>query len=196
MKRQSFFVAITIFMVLGLLAVFSRPAAATETYQVDPVHSAAVFRIKHLGIAYLYGRFNDLAGTLKIDDKTPANSVVEIYAKTKNIDTFNSERDNHLRSPDFFDAKKFDIISFKSKSFTKVSKDMYEVTGDLALHGVTRPLTVKVQRTGSGKDPWGGFRIGFETTFTIRRSDFGMNFMMEGVGDEVRIILSIEGIRQ
>ena len=133
---------------------------------------------------------------MKIDDKTPANSVVEIYAKTKNIDTFNSERDNHLRSPDFFDAKKFDIISFKSKSFTKVSKDMYEVTGDLALHGVTRPLTVKVQRIGSGKDPWGGFRIGFETTFTIRRSDFGMNFMMEGVGDEVRIILSIEGIRQ
>jgi polyisoprenoid-binding protein YceI len=196
MKRQGFFVAITIFMVLGLLAVFSHPAAATETYQVDPVHSAAVFRIKHLGIAYLYGRFNDLAGTLKIDDKTPANSVVEIYANTKNIDTFNSERDNHLRSPDFFDAKKFDIISFKSKSFTKVSKDMYEVTGDLALHGVTRPLTVKVQRTGSGKDPWGGFRIGFETTFTIRRSDFGMNFMMEGVGDEVRIILSIEGIRQ
>jgi polyisoprenoid-binding protein YceI len=196
MKRQSFFVAITIFMALGLLAVFSHPAAATETYQVDPVHSAAVFRIKHLGIAYLYGRFNDLSGTLKIDDKTPANSAVEVYAKTKNIDTFNSERDNHLRSPDFFDAKKFDIISFKSKSFTKVSKDMYEVTGDLALHGVTRPLTVKVQRTGSGKDPWGGFRIGYETTFSIRRSDFGMNFMMKGVGDEVRIILSIEGIRQ
>ncbi|MBW2174895.1 MAG: polyisoprenoid-binding protein [Deltaproteobacteria bacterium] len=121
MKRQSFFVAITIFMVLGLLAVFSHPAAATETYQVDPVHSAAVFRIKfrikHLGIAYLYGRFNDLSGTLRIDDKTPANSVVEIYAKTKNIDTFNSERDNHLRSPDFFDAKKFDTISFKSKSY-------------------------------------------------------------------------------
>jgi polyisoprenoid-binding protein YceI len=81
-------------MVLGLLAVFSHPAAATETYQVDPVHSAAVFRIKHLGIAYLYGRFNDLAGTLKIDDKTPANSVVEIYAKTKNIDTFNRSKAN------------------------------------------------------------------------------------------------------
>jgi polyisoprenoid-binding protein YceI len=196
MKRQSFLVAVTIFMVLGLLAVFSHPAIATETYQVDPVHSAAVFRIKHLGITYLYGRFNDLSGTLKIDDKTPANSVVQIYAKTKSIDTFNSERDNHLRSPDFFDAKKFDIISFKSKTFTKVSEDTYEVTGDLALHGVTRPLTVKVQRTGSGKDPWGGFRTGFETTFTIRRSDFGMSFMMEGVGDEVRIILSIEGIRQ
>ena len=88
------------------------------------------------------------------------------------------------------------MVSFKSKSFTRVSQDVYEVTGDLALLGVTRPLTVKIQRTGDGKDPWGGFRIGFETTFTIRRSDFGMNFMMGGVGDEVRIIISIEGIRK
>jgi polyisoprenoid-binding protein YceI len=196
MKRQSVFVTITIFMTLGLLAVFSFPAAASETYEVDPVHSSAIFRIKHLGIAYVYGRFNDLSGTLKIDDERPASSVVEIFAKTKNVDTYNSERDNHLRSQDFFDAKKFPVISFKSKAFTKVSKDEYEVTGDLSIHGVTRPLTVKVQRTGSGEDPWGGFRIGFETTFMIKRSDFGMNFMMGGVGDEVRIILSIEGIRK
>jgi polyisoprenoid-binding protein YceI len=196
MKRQSIYVAISIFMILGLLAVLSFPAAATETYEVDPVHSSAIFRIKHLGIAYVYGRLNDLSGTLKINDETPASSVVEIYAKTKNVDTFNSERDNHLRSPDFFHSKKFPMVSFKSKSFTRVSKDVYEVSGDLALLGVTRALTVKVQRTGDGKDPWGGFRIGFETTFTIRRSDFGMNFMMGGVGDEVRIILSIEGIRK
>ncbi len=196
MKRQSIFVVISVFMILGSLTVFSFPGAATETYQVDPVHSSAIFRIKHLGIAYVYGRFNDLSGTLKINDETPAGSVVEIHADTKNVDTFNAERDNHLRSPDFFHSKKFPIVSFKSKSFTKVSKDMYEVTGDLALLGVTRPLTVKVQRTGEGKDPWGGFRIGFETTFTIRRSDFGMNFMMGDVGDEVRIILSVEGIRK
>jgi polyisoprenoid-binding protein YceI len=196
MKRQSIFLTITIFVVLASLEVFSFPAAAIDTYEVDPDHSAVIFRIKHLDITYVYGRFNDLSGTLKIDDETPASSVVEIYAKTKNVDTFQSERDNHLRSPDFFDSKKFPVISFKSTSFTKVSKNMYEVTGDLALHGVTRPLTVKVQQTGSGKDPWGGFRIGFEATFTIRRSDFGMNFMREGVGDEVRIMLSIEGIRK
>jgi polyisoprenoid-binding protein YceI len=155
-----------------------------------------IFRIQHLGIAYVYGRINNLSGTLKIDEGTPAGSAVEIYAKTENVDTFNSERDDHLRSPDFFHSKEFPVVSFKSTSFTKTSKDMFEVTGDLALLGVTRPLTVKVQRTGAGKDPWGGFRIGFETTFTIKRSDFGMNFMMGGVGDEVRIILSIEGIRQ
>ena len=196
MKRQIVVVTASFFVSLGLMSVFSSPAIATETYKVDPVHSAAVFRIKHLGIAYVYGRFNDLSGTLKIDDQTPANSQVELSVMTKNVDTFNSERDDHLRSPDFFDSKKFPIMSFQSKSFTKVSKDMYEVTGDLAIHGVTRPLTVQAQHTGAGKDPWGGFRIGFETTFTIRRSDFGMDFMMEGVGDEVRIILSIEGIRK
>ena len=196
MKRQSIYVAISIFMILGLLAVLSFPAAATETYQVDPVHSSVIFRIQHLGIAYVYGRINNLSGTLKIDEGTPAGSVVEIYAKAKNVDTFNSERDNHLRSPDFFHSKKFPIVSFKSTSFTKTSNDMYEVTGDLTLLWVTRPLTVRLQRTGDGKDPWGGFRIGFETTFTIRRSDFGMNFMMGGVGDEVRIIISIEGIRK
>lgn len=196
MKRQGVVPTISILMILGLLAVFSFPAAATETYQVDPVHSSVIFRIQHLGIAYVYGRINNLSGTLKIDEGTPAGSVVEIYAKAKNVDTFNSERDNHLRSPDFFHSKKFPIVSFKSTSFTKTSNDMYEVTGDLTLLWVTRPLTVKVQRTGAGEDPWGGFRIGFETTFTIKRSDFGMNFMMGGIGDEVRIILSIEGIRQ
>lgn len=196
MKRRSIFLTMIVFVVLAALAVFSFPAAATDTYEVDPDHSAVFFRIKHLDIAYVYGRFNNLSGTLKIDDQTPANSVVEIYAKTENVDTFQPQRDDHLRSPDFFDAKKFPVIWFKSTSFTKASKDMYEVTGDLSLHGVTRPLTAKVQQTGSGKDPWGGFRIGFETTFTIKRSDFGMNFMREGVGDNVRIMLSIEGIRK
>lgn len=196
MKRERFFVAITVFVILGTLTLFSLPAAAADTYQVDPVHSAAIFRIKHLGIAYVYGRFNDLSGTLKVDDRAPEDSFVNISVRAENVDTHNVQRDNHLRSPDFFDSKQFDIISFRSKSFTRVGEGTYEVTGDLALHGVTRPLTVKVQRTGAGKDPWGGFRIGFETTFTISRSDFGMNFMMDGVGDEVRIIVSVEGIRE
>ena len=156
MKRQSFFVIIATLVVMGLSGVFSFPGAAAETYEIDPVHSAAVFRIKHLGIAYVYGRFNDLSGTLKIDDKSPDSNLVDIHVKTKNVDTFNIERDNHLRSPDFFDAKKFPVISFKSKSFRKVSQNIYEVAGELTLHGVTRPLTVDVQQTGADKDPWGG----------------------------------------
>jgi polyisoprenoid-binding protein YceI len=187
---------VTIMMVFGLLTAFSPPVSAVETYVIDLQHSAIIFRIKHLGITYVYGRFNDLSGILKIDDQTPANSSVQISAKTESVDTNVTQRDDHLRSPDFFDAKKFPTISFDSKSFKKVDQDTYEVTGDLNLHGITRPLTASVHHTGSGKDPWGGYRTGYETTFTIKRSDFGMTTMLNGVGDEVRITVSIEGIRK
>jgi polyisoprenoid-binding protein YceI len=167
-----------------------------ETYEVDLEHSSITFRIKHLGITYVYGRFNDMSGILKIDNQTPANSSVQVSAKTESVDTNVPKRDDHLRSPDFFDAKKFPTISFTSKSFKKLDEDTYEVAGSLNLHGITRPLTVTVEHTGSGKDPWGGYRTGYETTFTIKRSDFGMTTMLNGVGDEVRITLSIEGIRK
>ncbi len=196
MKTRIVSATMTLFVVLGLLAASSRPARSMEIYHIDPEHSTVLFRIKHLGITYVYGRFNDLSGLLKIDDKTPASSSVDVFVKAKNIDTFNSERDNHLRSLDFFNAKKFPVISFHSKSFKKVDHDMYKVTGDLDFHGVTRPLTVNVERTGAGKDPWGGYRIGYEMTFTIKRSDFGMTTMLNGVGDEVQITVSIEGIRK
>ncbi|MBW2172175.1 MAG: YceI family protein [Deltaproteobacteria bacterium] len=196
MKTRIVSTTVTIIMVLGLLAASSPLASAIETYEVDPEHSAIVFRIKHLGITYVYGRFNDMSGTLKIDDQTPANSSVQISAKAANVDTAVAERDDHLRNPDFFDAKKFQTISFSSKSFKKLDQDAYEVAGALNLHGITRPLTVNVQHTGSGKDPWGGYRTGYETTFTIKRSDFGMTTMLNGVGDEVRITVSIEGVRK
>ena len=116
--------------------------------------------------------------------------------KVESIDTHNAKRDQHLKSPDFFNAKQFPAITFKSKQVKKSSKDTYEVTGDLTIHGVTRPVTVKVTNTGSGKDPMGANRIGFETIFTIKRSDFGMKFMLGPVSDEIRLIVSIEGIRQ
>jgi polyisoprenoid-binding protein YceI len=195
-KRTVLFALVTIIMVLSLLAASSPFANAVETYQVDPQHSAIIFRIKHLGIAYVYGRFNDMSGILKIDDQAPANSSVQIFVETHRVDTNVKERDDHLRSADFFDAKRFPTISFTSKSFKKVDEDTYEVAGDLNLHGITKPLTVNVQRTGSGDDPWGGYRVGYETTFWIKRSDFGMTFMMNGVADEVRITVSIESIRK
>jgi len=196
MKTRIVSTTITIIMVLGLLAASSSLATAMETYEVDPEHSAIVFRIKHLGITYVYGSFNELSGTLRIDDQAPANNSVQISAKTASVDTAVAQRDDHLRSQDFFDAKKFPAISFSSKSFKKLDQESYEVTGALDLHGITRPLTVSVQHTGSGKDPWGGYRTGYETTFTIKRSDFGMTTMLNGVGDEVRITLSVEGIRK
>jgi polyisoprenoid-binding protein YceI len=119
-----------------------------------------------------------------------------MQAETKNVDTAVEKRDTHLKSPDFFNAGEYPLVSFKSKSVKKLSENTYAVSGDLALLGKTRPITVEVHATGAGKDPWGNFRRGFVTSFSIKRSDFGMDFMMGGVSDEVHLTVSVEGIRQ
>jgi polyisoprenoid-binding protein YceI len=119
-----------------------------------------------------------------------------MQAETKNVDTAVEKRDTHLKSPDFFNTGEYPTVSFKSKSVKKLNEAVYEVSGDLTLLGKTRPITVEVNATGAGKDPWGNFRRGFETSFSINRSDFGMTFMMGGVSDEVNLTVSVEGIRQ
>jgi polyisoprenoid-binding protein YceI len=171
-------------------------AAAAETYAIDPVHTSVVFRVKHLGVTYVYGRFNDASGTIVYDAKAPENSSIEMQVLAQNVDTANSQRDNHLRSPDFFDAAKFPTIQFKSSKVLQTGTDTFTVAGDLSLHGQTRPLTVTVQHTGAGNDPWGGFRRGFETVFEIKRSEFGMTFMQGGVGDDVELRVSVQAIRK
>jgi len=183
-------------LVLGLLVIFSSLAYAAETYKLDPGHTSIVFRAKHLGIAYVFGRFNGPTGSFVFDESSPSKSAIEMQAETKNVDTALEKRDNDLRSPDFFNAGKYPLVSFKSKSVKKLSEAAYEVSGDLTLLAKTRPITVKVHATGAGKDPWGNFRMGFETSFSIKRSDFGMDFMMGGVSDEVNLTVSVEGIRQ
>ena len=182
--------------ILGLLVIFSSLASAAETYKLDPAHTSIVFRVKHLGIAYVFGRFNGPTGAIVFDETSPSKSAVEMQAETKNVDTAVEKRDNHLRSPDFFNAGEYPLVSFKSKSVKKLSENTYAVSGDLALLGKTRPITVEVHATGAGKDPWGNFRRGFQTSFSIKRSDFGMDFMMDGVSDEVHLTVSVEGIRQ
>jgi polyisoprenoid-binding protein YceI len=195
MKAKGIFY-ISTFIMFGLLVLFSSPATAAEIYKVDPVHSAITFRIKHLGVSYVRGRFNNAFGTITFDDKMPGKSSVKISVKVDDIDTFNAKRDKHLKSHEFFDAKKYPLISFHSETFQKIGEDTYEVGGQLSFHGVTRPLTVQVEHIGSAKDPWGGYRAGFETSFKVKRSDFGMTHMQGGVGDEVRLTVNIEGIRK
>ena len=182
--------------VLGLLIIFSSVAYSAETYKLDPGHSSIVFRVKHLGIAYVYGRFNGPTGSFVFDESSPSKSAIEMQAETKNIDTAVEKRDTHLKSPDFFNAGEYPLVSFKSSSVKKISGNTYEVSGDLTLLGKTRPITAEVNATGAGKDPWGNFRMGFETSFSIKRSEFGMGFMMGGVSDEVNLTVSVEGIRQ
>jgi polyisoprenoid-binding protein YceI len=196
MKTQRVLTKSKFIFVLGLLVIFSSLAYAAETYKLDPGHTSIVFRVKHLGIAYVYGRFNGPTGSFVFDESSPSKSAIEMQAETKNVDTALEKRDNDLRSPDFFNVGKYPLVSFKSKSVKNLSEATYEVSGDLTLLAKTHPITVKVHATGAGKDPWGNFRRGFETSFSIKRSDFGMDFMMGGVSDEVNLTVSVEGIRQ
>ena len=172
------------------------PALAADVYKLDPVHSHAMFKILHLNTGYQYGRFNDMEGTVWVDEAHPANSKVEVTIKTESVDTKAAKRDEHLRSPDFFNAKQFPTLTFKSTAVAAAGKDQYKVTGNLTLHGVTKPVTFIFHKTGQGPDPWGGFRMGGETTFVINRNDFGISFMPGGLGKDVTLMLTFEGVKQ
>ena len=165
---------------------------AQEKYQVDGVHSTLIFKVKHLGVSNFYGRFNSISGNLTLDGADPAKSAVEVQVKAESIDTGNEKRDQHLRGPDFFNVKQFPAISFKSREVKKAGENGYQVSGDLTLHGVTKPLTAQFTRTGTGKNFQGGEIAGFETTFKLKRSDFGMSFMLQGLGDDIEVTLSVE----
>ena len=196
MKTKHILKLLQFINVFGLLVIFSSLAFAAETYKIDPAHTSIVFRVKHLGVSYVYGRFNGPTGSFVFDESSPSNSTIEVQAETKNVDTALEKRDTHLKSPDFFNAGEHPLVSFKSKSVKKLSENTYEVSGDLTLLGKTRSIKVEANATGAGKDPWGGFRRGFETSFSINRSEFGMDFMIGGVSDEVNLTVSVEGIRE
>lgn len=183
-------------LALGTLAVLALPAKAAETYTIDPVHSTVIFGIKHLGVSNFYGQFTDLTGSIVFDDKNPAKSTVSLLVKASSVDTHNAKRDEHVKSPDFLNSKQFPNIAFKSKSVKKISGDTYQINGSFSMHGVTKPLSITFKKVGAGKDPKGQFRAGGQTTFTIRRSDFGMNYMQGGLGNEIQLIVSVEGVRK
>lgn len=188
----------TVVLASVLLPVFAaRSGAVAEKYTVDAVHSSAIFRIKHMNVSYFWGRFNDVSGTVAWDSENPEASSFDVRIKTESVDTNSKQRDNHLKSPDFFNAKQFPTLAFKSKSVKKAGEKTYEVAGELTLHGVTKPLTAKVEMTGTGKAPQGGGTIiGFETTFEIKREDFGMSYGKGALGEDVRVVVSLEAGRK
>jgi polyisoprenoid-binding protein YceI len=182
-------------LVVGLLFVLSTLShAATTNYKVDPVHSFAHFRIKHMNAGHVWGRFNDPTGTISIDDADASKSSFTLTLQTTKIDTGNKQRDDHLKGPDFFNAVQFPTITFKSTQVKK-SEAGYEVTGDLTLKGTTKPITFTITQTGTGKMGQKEL-IGFETTVDVKRSDFGMNHMIGPAGDEVRLMISLEAVKQ
>ncbi len=179
----------------SLLAVPASLTRAADTYKIDSVHSSVAFSALHLGITNFYGRFNEVAGDVVFDKENPAKSSVNVTVQTESIDTHNPKRDQHLKSPDFFNSKQFPAITFKSNK-VEGSGDSFKVTGDFTLHGVTKPITVEFKKLGEGKGMQGEMRAGGETKFTIKRSEYGMNFMPGGVGDEITVMLSLEGVKQ
>lgn len=182
-------------MFIGMAGMFQL-ADAADTYEVDASHSMIIFRAKHMGVSYNYGRFNEFSGNLAVDETDAANSMIELEVKAASVDTGNEKRDQHLRNPDFFNAKQFPVITFKSTEVKKVDEDTLEVTGDLGLHGVKKSVTVEVEITGKGKNQQGTALIGFETTFTIKRSEFGMDYGIGAVSDDIRITVSVEGMKK
>ena len=178
------------------------PQTATTTWNIDPVHSVAEFKVKHMMISNVKGRFTGVKGTLTLDENDLLNSRVEASIEAASIDTREADRDTHLKSADFFDVEKFPTLSFKSTSVSRNPDGELAATGDLAIHGVTRSVVFKVEGpTAPGKDPWGATRIGVEASTKISRKDFGLtwNAALETggilVGDDVTITLDVEFVK-
>jgi polyisoprenoid-binding protein YceI len=177
------------------LAVAAAPAQAADNYALDTMHTAAVFKISHLGLSWVYGRFNDVSGDFVVDTADPSKSSFTLTIKTETVDTGNAKRDGHLRSPDFFNAKQFPLLTFKSTS-VKAVPGGYDVTGELTLHGVTKTATLPLRGGRTGEFPKGVQRIGFTTDTVLRRSEYGMDRMVGAVGDEVYVSVSFEGVKK
>ena len=186
-------------LLLALLAtaIVAAPPARAADYVIDTAksHASINFRIKHLGFSWLTGRFNEFSGIFTFDEAHPEAAKVKVEVDTESIDSNHAERDKHLRSKEFLDTATYPTATFESTG-VKVNGDKATITGNLTLHGVTKPVEIAAERVGGGDDPWGGFRQGFTGTTRIPLKDFGINFDLGPASQEVELTLNIEGVRQ
>lgn len=173
------------------------PAGETLTYEIDNVHSSVIFRVKHLDVSYSYGRFNDISGTITHNQEDPKSSSITVSVKADTVDTNDGKRDEHLKSPDFLSAKEFPTIEFKSTKVEKKGEEL-AVTGDLTLHGITKPVTVNVSHAGRGTHPKGGDLVGFEGRFEIDPKAHEIRYMTDPkmLGPGIQVIVSLEATRK
>jgi len=183
-----------------LIALFMAAPVMAENYVIDTEkhHAFIQFKVKHLGYSWLLGRFDKFTGTFSYDAKHPASNAVRVTIDTSSIDTNHAKRDKHLRSADFFDVAKYPTATFESSSYEDTGDGNGIVKGVLHMHGVDKKLTIKVHQVGTGPDPWGGYRRGFEGRTTLHLSDYHMPFApkLGPVSEDVELYLSIEGIRK
>lgn len=175
------------------------PAVSAATWEIDPVHSTAQFRVKHMMISNVTGDFGKVTGVITYDPADLGKSTVEATIDATTIDTRNPDRDNHLKSSDFFDAEKFPTITFKSKKFEKAGEGKLKVTGDLTMHGVTKEVVLDVDGPlPEIKDPRGNAKSGATATTKLNRQEFGVSWSktMDGgglvVGDDVYVTIELE----
>ena len=192
MRRLSCSLALV--ALLAFVALPARAALAADEYAYDGVHSSVGFKARFLDISWIQGRFNDVSGTFVLDRDDPAKSSFSLSIKVDSVDTANAARDEHLRQPDYFDAKQFPTIEFKSTKVKGVPGG-YEVAGDFTMHGVTKPVTFTFlggrEITAMGKK-----RVGFATELRLKRSDFNFDKTAIGnIGDEAVIIIDCAGQR-
>ena len=173
----------------------------TNTWNIDPAHSGIHFSIRHMVVSKVRGRFTAYAGSVALDEADVTRSVVEATVDASSIDTGTPQRDQHLRSADFFDVEKFPQLRFRSTRIEKVDDGRYRVTGELTIRDVTREVSLDVEYGGRAKDPWGNERVAFGAKTSVDRKDFGLawNQVLEAggvlVGDRVDIELEVQAVR-
>jgi polyisoprenoid-binding protein YceI len=177
-------------------------STGTSTWNIDPAHSAAQFRVRHMMISHVNGEFRNITGKLELNGSDITKSQVETSIDAATINTREADRDQHLKSADFLDVEKFPTLSFKSTHISRKGDDELAVEGDLTIHGVTRKVVFEVEGPSpEAKDPWGNTRIGLTATTRIQRGDYGLNWnaVLEAggilVGEEVKITLDAEFIK-
>lgn len=183
-------------------ALLSAGQAMAADYTIDKEgqHAFVNFKISHLGYSFIYGTFKDWSGTFSFDAAKPEDSKISIDLKTASVFTNHAERDKHISSKDFLDVATYPDAKFVSTKVVTTGKNAdgkltADVTGDLTFHGVTKPVVVKTVFLGEGKDPWGGYRAGFEGTTSIKRSDFGKMMDLGPESDTLDLDISFEGVK-
>ena len=171
--------------------------AEAETYTFDKAHTQVIFFVNHLGFSNSAGKFLDFDGSFTFDQAEPAKSSVKVTFKVAGLDMDDEKWDEHLKGTDFFNVEKFPEMTFNSTAIEVTGENTANITGDLTLLGVTKPVTLSVTHNKSGKHPFGDKYVsGFSATASLKRSDFGMNYGLPMVGDDVQIRIEVEGLRE
>jgi len=187
----------TLLAMTGASLLLSSITANAADYKIDKEgqHAFIQFRIQHLGYSWLYGTFKDFDGSFTFDEKNPAADKVDVTINISSVDTNHAERDKHLRSADFLNTSKNPQATFTSTEVKKEGDEL-KITGNLTLNGVTKPVTLEAKMLGEGKDPWGGYRAGFEAEGEIALKDFNITKDLGPASQKVQLMISVEGVRQ